>query len=193
MEDYKPPLSDKEWSEKDVREATDCEDFRVEMREIQENARALREDRHHVQLVFNKGTVLALPEARVPADAASRFGISFSYKTRGKGYLFTAAVPLEGLFDMRADGLGELAWLVDVSDVDAPGAAKQESLMSTSEARRYDDPGSFAVLPIAPAQPMRMTPYLHLLGALHPDGYYRADAAATGGIRVFPSWTWETI
>lgn len=160
-----------------------CDEFRDTMQEIKLTKSSLKSDKRHVQLIFNQGRLLPQPGERLSAGAPAVRAISFELKPMPGGYSLSAAVPLDGLFDVRSPAIKELSWLIDVSDIDAPNAEKQKSLMSSSAKRRFDDPSSFSRLPVSPALELALTPHLKMLAALEPDSYLRADPAAPGGYR----------
>ena len=84
---------------------------------------------------------------RLPGEARARYDVSAG------GYELFARIPLFLACDFASAAVSNIAYLVDVVDVDEANATKQKALLSSSARRRFGDPTTF--------------------GRLHMDGEYR--------------------
>jgi len=67
------------------------------------------------------------------------------------GYALFARIPLYLSFPLQETRISEIAYLVDVVDVDTPGSEKQETLLSCSKERRYGDAATFLRMRLSPS------------------------------------------
>jgi hypothetical protein len=110
----------------------------------------LRQEKYFTQYVFplrDYGSHESDPSKRrgiprLPGEARAHYDVS-----KG-GYELFARIPLFLACDYASATVRQLAYLVDVVDVDEPNAAKQKALMSSSDRRKFDDPTTFGRLEI---------------------------------------------
>ena len=126
---------------------------------------ALRNDRWQTQILFHADRAAGEPR---PVSAPA-----FRYEKRDGGYALRAAVPLRGSMSHEKEQLGELAFLVDVVDVDDEAASGQESLVSSSRSRRFADVATFDRLRIQPPVPLPFEGEIAELARFAPTGYAR--------------------
>ena len=134
---------------------------------------ALRNDRWQTQILFHADRAAGEPK---PVSAPT-----FRYETRDGGYALRAAIPFRGSMSHMKEELGELAFLVDVVDVDDEAARGQESLVSSSRSRRFADVATFDRLRIQPPVSLPLEGEIAELARFAPTGYARLRDGA---------WAW---
>lgn len=107
--------------------------------------RLYTKNKYYSQFIFNNSKLLT-GEPRYKTDQ-----IYYEYQLRPGGYQFFAIVPLAGSFDIKTPKLENIAFLIDVVDVDDTKVNKQKNLISSSIHRQYGKPDTFNKMKIYPA------------------------------------------
>lgn len=143
------------------------EAIRAFLPEMTKTLKSYSQEKYYQQLVFNRNFVSLNPK-----NLELNKGLFYEYKVIPKGYQFAASIPLYKACSFKTKEIKELAYLIDVIDIDLANTNKQKSLMSSSDKRVYDQPDTFSSLKLS-------TPYFLPLPMLErakaevcPTGYY---------------------
>ncbi len=136
-----------------------------ELPDLRKLLRQYTKNKYYSQFIVNHSKILT-GEPRYQTDQ-----IYYEYQFCPEGYQFFAIVPLAGTFDIKTPKLENIAFLIDVVDVDDPKASKQKNLISSSIHRQYGKPDTFNKMSLSPAFNVPISKELEWKTALTKNSY----------------------